>query len=63
MQHRLVDSCTGGNGTGGWVFWTYDTDIVSPNPGGQDRLYLLGDGDGAINKTLFTAARLNSCAN
>ena len=65
MRDRQIESCTVrdkvGNGAVGWLFWTYDTDVVNPDLSSMGLFYSLADNGGAINGTLATVVRDNPC--
>lgn len=61
MRDKQVDSCGVGNGAQGWLFWTYDTDVVNPDLANQGLFYSLADDGGAINGQLATVVRGNPC--
>ncbi len=64
MRLKQIQSCAIGNGAKGWLFWTYDTDLVQPGMGQQGQFYSLlsPDGSGVINGVLAPLVRNHPCA-
>jgi hypothetical protein len=62
MRDLQVASCTVGRGAKGWLFWTYDTDLVNPDLASQGLFYSLADNRGAINGVLAPVARPDPCS-
>jgi hypothetical protein len=62
MRDTQVASCTIGHGAKGWLFWTYDTDLVNPDLASQGLFYSLADSRGAINGVLASVVRPNPCS-
>ncbi|HKT02699.1 MAG TPA: cellulase family glycosylhydrolase [Rugosimonospora sp.] len=63
MRTKQVQSCAVGRGAKGWLFFTYDSDIVVPNLGNQGRYYSLldPDGSGIINGALAPVRNPSPC--
>jgi hypothetical protein len=65
MKNKQVNSCSIGNyhglGAKGWLFWTYDSDIVVPDLEDQGLFYALASEGGAINGLLAPSRRPNPC--
>jgi hypothetical protein len=61
MRDKQVDSCSVGHGAKGWLFWTYDTDVVNPDLADQGLFFSLADDGGAINGQLATVVRPDPC--
>jgi Cellulase (glycosyl hydrolase family 5) len=61
MRDKQVQSCSVGRGAKGWIFWTYDTDVVDPGLASQDQFYSLADDRGAINGQLAPVVRPDPC--
>jgi hypothetical protein len=61
MRDTQVASCSVGSGAKGWLFWTYDTDLVDPDLASQGLFYSLADNGGAINGQLAPVVRPNPC--
>lgn len=59
MRDLQVASC--GLGAQGWLFWTYDTDLVPPVLAYQDLFWSLADRGGAINGLLAPVVRHDPC--
>jgi hypothetical protein len=64
MQRRQVESCGFGNGAKGWLFFTFDTDIVNPGIEFMELFYSLQSPryQGTINGRLAPVVRPNPCA-
>jgi hypothetical protein len=61
MKNKQVNSCSVDGGAKGWLFWTYDSDIIVPNLASQGLFYSLASEGGAINALLAPSQRPNPC--
>jgi len=61
MRDRQIQTCSVDKGARGWLFWTYDTDLVDPDLASQGLFYSLADNSGAINGQLAPIVRADPC--
>jgi hypothetical protein len=61
MRDKQVQSCSVGQGAKGWLFRTYDSDLVDPELANQGQFYSLADGRGAVNGQLAPVVRPDPC--
>ncbi|SDL12741.1 cellulase family glycosylhydrolase [Nonomuraea jiangxiensis] len=61
MREKQIQSCSIGHGAKGWLFWTYDTDVVNPDLASQGDFFSLVDQHNVIDWQLAPNMRRDPC--